>query len=159
MALDSDIPGFKSWLCQVRKKIWPENSVWMETVYCCFYNGLERVSTWKMGIRLSNSSCSGRLEHIILICSLFHIDSENFLVHSFFSNLLSFFFFFPKNTISEVTQSESEACVWTFTYYSFSWSLWSHTYKNRNNKSTYLAWFFEELNNTFQTDWHIVNSQ
>lgn len=63
-----------------------------------------------MGIRLSDSSCSGRLEHIILICSLFHIDSENFLVHSFLSNLLSFFFF-PKNTISEVTQSESEACV------------------------------------------------
>lgn len=46
-----------------------------------------------MGIRLSDSSCSGRLEHIILICSLFHIDSENFLVHSFLSNLLSFFFF------------------------------------------------------------------
>lgn len=63
-----------------------------------------------MGIRLVDSSCSGRLEHIILICSLFYIDSENFLVNSFFSNLVSFFFS-PKNTISEVTQSESESCV------------------------------------------------
>ena len=60
-----------------------------------------------MGIRLSNSSCSGRLEHIILICSLFHIDSENFLVHSFFSNLLSFFFFFFLRTRSLKSHSLS----------------------------------------------------
>ena len=46
-----------------------------------------------MGIRLYDSSCNGRLEHIILLCSLFYIDSENFLVNSFFSNLVSFFFF------------------------------------------------------------------
>lgn len=47
-----------------------------------------------MGIGLYDSSCSGRLEHIILLCSLFYIDSENFLVNSFFSKLVSFFFFF-----------------------------------------------------------------
>lgn len=90
-----------------------------------------------MGIRLVDSSCSGRLEHIILICSLFYIDSENFLVNSFFSNLVSFFFLLRTPSLKSHSLSLNPVFERLLIIHSLEVS--DLTHKNRNNKSTYLA--------------------